>query len=106
MKKTMNPINFNTKFLIENTGSVSVEKFLKIARIEFKKFIINSNQKLGNINIGLTFSKTGFGGLRLWFICPICKSRVGKLYQYPLNNVFGCRKCLNLEYKSRKYKSK
>jgi hypothetical protein len=39
-----------------------------------------------------------FGGLRDWFLCPVCTERVGVLYA--ARNIFACRHCLNLTYQS------
>lgn len=41
-----------------------------------------------------------FGGLRWWFICPLCNSRVGKLYMPPDCRSFACRECSDLTYTS------
>lgn len=41
-----------------------------------------------------------FGGVRWWFTCPMCKKRVGKLYLPTRGELFGCRKCHTLTYKS------
>lgn len=41
-----------------------------------------------------------FGGLRWWFICPLCNGRVGKLYMPPDCRSFACRECFDLTYTS------
>jgi len=41
-----------------------------------------------------------YGGRRWWFICPITKSRVGKLYLPPGATQFGSRKAHDLTYRS------
>jgi len=48
----------------------------------------------------LTTTACNFGGVRYWFRCNGCKERVGILYK-DTYNIFKCRKCLNLTYKSR-----
>jgi hypothetical protein len=40
-------------------------------------------------------------GERLWFSCPVCHQRVGKLYLPPGRTMFLCRHCHNLTYRSR-----
>jgi hypothetical protein len=40
----------------------------------------------------------------LWFKCPLCGSRVGVLFRHPAANTVGCRRCLKLEYRKRRYK--
>jgi hypothetical protein len=59
---------------------------------------------IGNQSISLTVSKTRFNGLRYWFSCPMCQRRVGVLYVHPLTSEVGCRHCLKLDYRSRRYK--
>jgi hypothetical protein len=64
-------------------------------------------------DIRLTTTCPQFGGLRLWFICPLlindraCNRRVGKLYLPGRAHYFGCRHCYDLTYtscqESRKY---
>jgi len=56
--------------------------------------------------VALTTTPCTFGGGRYWFIGPLvldgksCNRRVGKLYQPPGREYFGCRHCYNLTYKS------
>ena len=59
---------------------------------------------MDNKIIGLMPSKTAFGGIRYWFKCPVCEMRIGVLFIHPLNRKVGCKKCLNLDYRSRRYK--
>ena len=59
-----------------------------------------------NYKIGLTTTPCFFGGVRYWFICPLCKNgmhcgrRVGTLYLASGGNHFGCRHCYDLSYAS------
>ena len=48
-------------------------------------------------------TRTAFGGLRPWLICPDCGRRCGKLYAHPLGNPIACRFCLGLDYRSHRY---
>lgn len=41
------------------------------------------------------------GGRRLWFLCPACNRRVGKIYLPPDAVLFACRLCHALAYRSR-----
>ena len=58
--------------------------------------------------VDLTMTPCNFGGHRYWFLCPLeingkrCERRVGKLYLPSGERPFGCRRCYNLTYLSRK----
>ena len=41
------------------------------------------------------------GGERVWFACPWCEKRVRKLYLPPSGELFLCRGCHRLSYRSR-----
>ena len=51
--------------------------------------------------VELTRTRTSFGAERVWFCCPMCGSRVRKLYLPPQGSNFGCRSCHSLSYASR-----
>lgn len=51
--------------------------------------------------VELTRTRTSFGAERVWFCCPLCGSRVRKLYLPPQGSNFGCRSCHSLSYASR-----
>lgn len=50
--------------------------------------------------IKVTVTQCNYGGLRIWFVCPNCHKRVGKLFRRPLSSNFFCRSCNNLAYLS------
>jgi len=90
--------------LVENCPKVKISDFLKKYRMRSKENLIKSELELQGINIDLEITKTCYGGTRFWFKCPLCQSRAGVLFIHPLNSKVGCRKCLNLEYRKRRYK--
>jgi hypothetical protein len=49
--------------------------------------------------IRLTTTPAGFGGARVWFLCPICQRRCGILYDNPARGWL-CRTCGNGRYAS------
>jgi hypothetical protein len=57
-------------------------------------------------HLDLRTTRPRFGGLRWWFVCPLCVNgrgcgrRVGKLYLPPHARYFGCRHCHRLTYTS------
>lgn len=61
---------------------------------------------VGSYRVELTATPCNYGGVRLWFVCPLyiagraCRRRVGRLYLPPGGRYFGCRHCYNLTYVS------
>jgi hypothetical protein len=56
-----------------------------------------------NQRIDLVKSPCTFGGVRYYFVCPLCRDadrKVGKLYLPPDRRHFGCRHCYDLTYRS------
>ena len=51
-------------------------------------------------SIGINWTYPALGGKRPWFNCPVCNSRVGKLYKPDGEYYFWCRHCWKLEYQS------
>ena len=49
--------------------------------------------------VGVEWTDCNYGGARPWFTCPGCNRRCGILY-IANQNIFQCRKCQNLRYKS------
>jgi len=102
--KTLNPNDFGNNFLVENCQRIKVSDFLKQYKLRLKELIFNSELELLDIKIHLTTSKTTYNGIRFWFQCPLCEVRVGILYRHPITDKMGCRTCLNLDYRKRRYK--
>ncbi len=102
--KTLNPNDLGRKLLVEECQKISVNGYLRKAKDKLKKSLIACELEIQGMAIELTFSKTKFNGTRYWFKCPCCKKRVGVIFIHPINQKIGCRTCLNLEYKKRRYK--
>lgn len=51
-------------------------------------------------SVSVTLLKTipNYGGVRYWFECPTCRTRVGRLYAVDVALGLRCRRCLNLVY--------
>jgi len=58
----------------------------------------------GDEKIELIHTRCQKGGGRLWFKCPLCAKRCGKLYRPLFSFGYACRKCHELVYRSQ-YKS-
>ena len=81
-----------------------MKDYLRRAKVKLKEALLISEISVSRSPISLTTSRTGFGGTRYWFVCPLCSHRVGVLFVHPTNNITGCRTCLNLEYRNRRFK--
>lgn len=102
--KTLNPNDLGKKYLVEECQKIRIEDFLKVYRNKLKELILTSELEVSGLKIELSISKTCYNGIRFWFRCPLCEKRVGVLLKHPLTNKIGCRRCLNLEYRKRRYK--
>jgi len=100
----MSPNDLGRKFIVEECQKIGLSSFLNKYRKNLKEAILGSEIEVVNTKIEITTSKTGYGGTRYWFKCPLCGVRVGVLYKHPLNLKIGCRKCLNLYYRKQRYK--
>lgn len=45
----------------------------------------------------IEWTRCNYGGARPWFLCPLCGSRVGRLYL--VAGIVGCRQCRGLVYR-------
>jgi hypothetical protein len=103
MMKSLQPYHSGKNILVEDCQRVSISSYLRKTRERLKEELIRADIKMDNLNIELTPSKTAFDGIRYWFKCPFCVQRIGTLFVHPLTRAIGCRKCLGLEYRSRRY---
>jgi len=102
--KILNPNDLGRKCLVEECQKIRIEDFLKTYRNKLKELVLASELEILGLKIELTTSKTCYNGIRFWFKCPLCKRRAGVLLKHPLTYEIGCRQCLNLEYRKRRYK--
>ena len=100
--KSLNPNNLG--LLVEECPKIQITDFIEKYKTKLKEALILSELEIMGLSVELTISKTHYGGIRFWFNCPLCGKRIGVLFKHPLTNVIGCRKCLNLEYRKRRYK--
>ena len=102
--KILNPNDLGRKCLVEECQKIRIEDFLKTYRNKLKELVLASELEILGLKIEQTTSKTCYNGIRFWFKCPLCKRRAGVLLKHPLTYEIGCRQCLNLEYRKRRYK--
>ncbi len=100
----MSPNDLGKKFIVEECQKLSIRDYIRGFKNNFKEALIKSVLEIAKKPIELTTSKTGFGGFRYWFKCPICQRRIGSLFIHPLSREVGCRECLDLEYRARRFK--
>lgn len=99
----MSPNDFGKKILAEQCQKIRFSDVAKKARAALRKSLLRAIIEAEGYDIELNSSKTGFGGVRHWFSCPICHKRVGVLYKHPVSENLGCRKCLGLDYRKHRY---
>ncbi len=102
--KTIIPNDLGKKYLVEDCQKIRIDSVIRVIKNDIKKVLIKGQTELNGFNINIVSTKMHHSGERLWFECSICLKPVGIMYQHPVNNYIGCRTCLNLEYKSRRYK--
>ncbi len=99
----MNPHDFGKKFLTDQCQRIRMSDFVERAKAQFKEAFLQSIIEIEGYRLLLNRSKTGFGGLRYWFDCPLCHRRSGVLYKHPSSHALGCRRCLRLDYRKHRY---
>lgn len=60
----------------------------------------NSSVPLWDCQVSIVSTRPNFGGLRYWFVCPVCSRRCATLYRLKHRNGAACRVCLKLNYPS------
>lgn len=90
--------------LVEDCKQLSVSGVLSSIKDEQKKALENTEIVIDGVPVTFCTSVLISGGKRIWFKCPLCEKRVAVLYKHPVSSDIGCRRCLRLEYRSRRYK--
>lgn len=100
MKKTMTVNDYGgQKTLIESCQRIDVRHLLDGYRASLGQSAVNFD----DLTVVFTRSRTGNGGTRLWFKCPLCERRIGSIFRSVFGQI-GCRLCLGLKYRSSRYK--
>jgi hypothetical protein len=87
-------------------GRVRGEGLILLTDPERTTSFPTSVRLLGEYEIPITTTPTRIGGVRYWFCCPVehdrkpCSRRVKRLYLPPGEEIFGCRQCHDLTYRS------
>jgi len=95
LTKTLNDLGnfFMSKTLIEHCQPVSASS---LGLAAFNPTSIEINGQL----VKVTATECNYGGIRIWFVCPNCQKRMGKLFRKPMSKSFFCRRCNDLTYLS------
>jgi hypothetical protein len=101
--KTMKPNDFGKKYLVEQCQKIRLSDIIGKIAEQVKESVIKAKIEAEGHDILLSRSKTGFGGVRYWFSCPICNKQAGVLYKHPVSQILGCRQCLRLDYRKHRY---
>ena len=94
-------------WVMKNTGKESrITLEVNMTSEPYARFTYSISDSKGNstpydLEVSLITTPCNFGGVRYWFVCPMCSRRVGGLYLAPGERYFMCRKCNNLTYHSR-----
>lgn len=100
----LTPYDLGNFLVLENCFKIKVDDLVNKAQKGLKiRFLEAQTEALGVV-VNFTTSKTKFNGERIWFLCPNCNRRVGTLYKHPLEEIIGCRCCLNLKYRKQRFK--
>lgn len=89
------------KKLVENLPRIDIKdikELLAESREKYKVELTISNKYIQEIDITSTIGN--FGGFVYWFVCPGCKGRAKKLHLSQNENVFLCRHCHHLAYRT------
>ena len=81
------------KTLADACQRIEVRKIVGEHGKLMKHSLGESGININEVHISFTGSRTGNGGLRFWFSCPVCSKRVGTLYQ--CSGGIGCRTVLD-----------
>lgn len=97
----MNRNNYGS-FLNDTTSSVNIDDVVRALRLQFVESLTTQPIYVSNLELKLGQSDTGFGGRRFWFLCPLCSTRVGKIYIH--QGIAACRHCFGVDYRSHRFK--
>jgi hypothetical protein len=88
----------------EYCQKVNINELIRRVNSGLKQSLIQCQPELSGVAIAFKTSRTRFNGERLWFSCPSCSKRVGKLFRTS-DNRLSCRICLGAKYRKNRYKN-
>ena len=99
----MAPYDFGKSITVEDCQRISVYELIKQVG-QSTDAVLGAAITVGCMTVRFTTTTTQFGGRRLWFLCPQCESGIGVLLAHPLTQAVGCRRCVEVEYRARRFK--
>jgi len=89
------------KKLVEDLPYIDIKDIKELlAKSEGKHKIELTISNKYTQEVDITSTIGNFGGFVYWFICPGCKRRVKKVYLFQDENIFICRHCHHLAYRT------
>ena len=89
------------KKLVEDLPYIDIKDIKELlAKSEGKHKIELTISNKYTQEVDITSTIGNFGGFVYWFICPGCKRRVKKVYLFQKENIFICRHCHHLAYRT------
>lgn len=76
--------------------TVTDYKQLNIKNVVSNIHSVRDYIKFNGHKVKLTTTSPNYGGLRYWFVCPVCGKRKGTLYD--VKSIMACRTCAKLYY--------
>lgn len=102
--KTIKGNDYGEKYLVEDCKKIRIDEVVKKSKKQILESILHGFIELDGVSLGVTSHTLHHGGRRLFFECIICKLPCGIIYKHPVTSQIGCRQCLQLDYRSRRYK--
>jgi hypothetical protein len=90
--------------LVDQCPKIKIDQVIGRIKKKFQESILDNQVEIGGLPFKLSSTNLHHGGKRIWFLCSICNRRTGIIYNLPAQNLAGCRKCLGIEYRSRRYR--
>ena len=98
------PDYFGSFVTVEDCQRFPIRGLIKSFKTKSAEAILEAKVMIKGTQVHLTATPMNFGGTRFWFLCPGCQCRLSVLLAHPLTRKIGCRRCLGVEYRAKRYK--
>lgn len=76
------------------SNTITISKLIRDVHHKLLRELVEAQLQLDGTEVSLTETIVNGGGKRLWFKCPECKRRCGKLIRD--NRGYKCIKCISI----------